>query len=227
MARRIEQAPSWTAHDTALWHTCEIAVDLVRGIVPEPRQEVHAAFPPQLSHHERFWASGPFDLLEERAAGDGSYQHDNGFFFATGRGGLTATAAFVGVQAMGNSRRRRMAEQAAVPRWTPIDAGHLYVSALGLHLHTTHHVRPWAWPSFTSMEMVGPGAVHVLGNSTVGPVSWIIRSDWAELLFVTWAMNHHRRHPQFLNGGWLPPGWLRWASEQNYPVRLSSPVISP
>lgn len=224
--KRQQQVSAWTAHDTALWHTCEIAVDLVRGVVPPPRQEVQTAFPPQLGHDEQFWACGAFELLEQRSAGDGSYMHNSGFFFATGAVGLAATAAFAGARALGNSSRRQAAEQAAVPRWMPVEAGHVYVSALGLHLHTGSSVLPWAWPAFTAMQMVGPGAVHVLGNSDAGPVSWVLRSDWAELAFVTWALAHHRRHPQFLNGGWLPPGWLRWASEQNYPVRLSSPVIS-
>ena len=35
----------------------------------------------------------------------------------------------------------------------------------------------------------------------------MIRSDWAELLFVLWALVRHPRHPQLGNGGWQPPGW--------------------
>lgn len=221
-----QQVITWTPRDTALWHTCEIAVDLVRGVVPEPRQEVRTTFPPRLAADERFWAYGPFELFAQRAPGDGSYVHDGGFFFATGAVGLAATAAFAGARAVGNSNRRRTAEQAATPRWTPIETGNVYVSVLGLHLHTAHSLLPWVWHGFTAMEMVGPGAVHVLGNSDSGPVSWVLRSDWAELVFVTWALAHHRRHPQFLSGGWLPPGWLDWASGQSYPIRLSSPVIS-
>lgn len=225
MARK-DKVATWTARDTALWHTCEIAVDLVHGVVPEPRQEVYTAFPPQLGHDERFWASGAFELLEERAAGDGSYVHNSGFFFATGVVGLTATAAFAGARALGNTQRRAAAAQAAVPSWTPVETGNVYVSPLGMHLHTARSVLPWRWSAFTAMQMVGPGAVHVLWNSDSGPISWVLRSDWSELVFVTWAMTHHRRHPQLLNGGWLPPGWFGWASQQSYPLRLSSPAIS-
>jgi len=59
-------------------------VDLAAGTVPLPRQQVASLFPPQLGYDEQFWAVGPFSLLEQRALGDGSYQHNGGFFYATG-----------------------------------------------------------------------------------------------------------------------------------------------
>ena len=47
-------------------------------------------------------------------------------------------------------------------------------------------------------------------------MSWIIQSDWAELLFVAWAVIRHRRHPQLVTGGWLPPGWVERATQYGY-----------
>lgn len=225
MTKRKSTTAGWTDRDGALWHTCEIAVDLALREVPEPRLQIVSTFPPQLGRGEQYWAAGPYVLLEQRARGDGSYRHDSGFFFATGRGGLTATAAVAAFSARGNSRRRRQAELDAVPRWTSIDGGTLYLSRYGVHMHSDGGVFPWDWQSITAAQMVGPAAVHISGSSTRGPVSWILRSDWAELLFVAWAVARHPRHPQLLTGAWLPPGWLARCAEHSYPTRLNTPAI--
>lgn len=66
---------------------------------------------------------------------------------------------------------------------------------------------PWR-ASVTSATMARPGAVQISGNSEHGPVSWALCSDWAELLFITRALTRHPRHPQLIDGQWLPPGWL-------------------
>jgi len=226
MGRRKPVAPLWADRDTALWHRCEIAVDLAAGTVPLPRQQVASMFPPQLGYDEQFWAVGPFALLEQRALGDGSYQHNGGFFYATGRGGLTATATVAAFRAAGNSSRRRAAEAAAVPRWVQVDQDALYVSRYGIHLQTAHALLPWSWTSFTAAQMVGPGAVHLLGEGANRSVSWVLHSDWAELVFVAWALARHRKHPQLLNGAWLPPGWLQRCAEQAHSTRLTTPALT-
>ncbi|MCF6743429.1 hypothetical protein E9529_03915 [Blastococcus sp. KM273128] len=225
MTKRRSTTPEWTDRDSALWHTCEIAVDLAHGTVPAPRLQVVSIFPPMLASDEQYWAAGPYVLHEERARGDGSYVRDSGFFFATGRGGLTATAAVAALRARGNSNRRKQAQMDAIPRWTPIDAGTLYLSRYGFHLHSSGGVWPWDWPSVTAAQMVGPAAVHIFGASTRGPVSWIVQSDWAELLFVAWAIARHPRHPQLLTGGWLPPGWLARCAGHVHPTRLTTPAL--
>jgi len=157
----------WNAHDTALWHTCEIAVDLAAGRVPQALREVLAPFPPP-APDRAFWASGTFELMDLRAAGDGSYMRNDGFFFATGPLGLALTAAAAVGKAAGNSFQ---------------------------------------------------------GQSEAGPISWILVSDWAELLFVTWALLFHPRHPQLLSGAWLPPGWLDRCAAHAYRTRLASPRL--
>src|SRR4051812_40547372 len=133
MAHDVASSSEWGAHDSALWYTCEIAVDLVNGRVPASTPEVLAPFPPQ-HPDSSFWASGEFSLLDLRAAGDGSYMHNGGFFFATGSIGLAATAITAVGRAAGNRARRKAAEEAAVPRWTVIDAGHLYVAPSGFSM---------------------------------------------------------------------------------------------
>lgn len=225
MSKRNVKTAGWTDRDTALWHTCEIAIDLAQGRVPAPRSQVVSIFPPQLAADEQYWAAGPFALHEQQAFGDGSYLHDSGFFFATGPGGLTTTAAVAAFRAAGNARWRHRAEQAAIPRWTQIDYGTLYLSRYGMHLQSPGGVFPWAWPSISAAQMVGPATVYILGNSVRGPVPWILQSDWAELLFVVWALACHRQHPQLITGTWLPPGWLQRCAEYSHPTRLSSPAL--
>jgi hypothetical protein len=60
--------------------------------------------------------------------------------------------------------------------------------------------------------MAAPAAVQISGEGANGPISWLLSSDWAELIFVSWALARHPRHPQLLSGGWLPPGWANHAA---------------
>ncbi len=106
-----------------------------------------------------------------------------------------------------------------------IDAGTLYVSAYGFYLHVATGLHSWHWNGITMASMVGPGDVQFTGESSRGPISWILRSDWAELVFVTWALAAHPRHPQLLTGAWLPPGGLRRAAGQHR-TRLTTPAIN-
>lgn len=217
---------SWTDHDTALWHACEAAFDLLAGRPPLQHSQVLAPFPEAFAADERFWASGPFELAEMRAHGDGSYMQNTGFFFATGAAGLAATAAVAATRAAGNSARRNAAAAALVPRWTTIDHGVVFVSFYGFYLHTPRGVFRWSFDAVTAGEMVGPRLWHLYGDSDNGPVSWILGSDWAELAFVTWALRKHPRHPQLLEGGWLPPDWLNWCVSQGHGTRLQTPALT-
>lgn len=217
--------PAWTQHDAALWHTCEIASDLAAGRMPTSTREVLAPFPPRLGPGERFWASGGFDLLRLQAAGDGSYMHSSGMFFATGAVGLAATAAFAVGQAAGNRSRREAAAAATVPQWTVVDQGELFVSAFGFYLQS-QGIWPWQWAAVNGAQMVAPRQVELYGDSEGGPVHWIVTSDWAELLFITWALTIHPRHPQLIGGGWLPPGWLQHCATHGYGTRLTSAALT-
>lgn len=226
MKRKPDAAPTWTDYDTALWHTCQIAFDLVRGNSPGPAYRVLAPFPARFAPDERFWCSGGFQLLEQRASGDGSYVHDSSFFFATGAAGIIGTAAFAASRAAGNSARRTAAQAATIPRWTVVDAGQLHLSRLGFYMQSASGIFPWNYAAVSGAQMVGPRTMHFYGESERGQVSWLLVSDWAELSFLTWAITHHPQHPQLHTGGWLPPGWLHWASERGHRTHLSTPVLA-
>ncbi|PPK98165.1 hypothetical protein CLV92_102318 [Kineococcus xinjiangensis] len=222
-----EPARAWSDRDSALWHTCEIAADLAAGAVPQPRLDIATPFPPRFAADERFWAAGPFDLLALRAPEGAPPRGAPRFFLATGAGGLAATAAVALARAAGDARRRAEEERRAAPRWVRVDAGALAVSGCGMYWHTPAALLTWDWGSVTSAEVLEPGAVHLTGEGPAGPGSWILRSDWAELVFVTWALQRHPRHPQLRSGGWLPPGWLSWCATQPYPTRLASAALPP
>jgi hypothetical protein len=190
-----------------LRYTAALASDLLQGRLPVGAASVAAPFPPQYGPDERLWASGPFQLYELRAPGDGSYVEDGSLFFATGGLGLALTAAFYGVRKAGNNRRRREAEEALVPRWMEVAAGTLYLGTHGLYMHSPHGLWPWSWADIEATDMIGPAWMRFTGQGQNGQVTRSIVSEWAELLFVSWVMARRVRHPQLLDGSWWPGGW--------------------
>lgn len=196
----------YSRHDAAIWYTRGIVAAAEAGDVAAlPR--LATSFPPRHAVDEVVVASGRVDVMTWRALGDGSYVHNGGFFFATGAAGLAATALFAGAQAVGNSARRSQAAAAATPRWVHDWSAQLSVSTHGFYFEDATGLHAWDFGSVDSMELVGPAAVSVRGTSTNGPVSWILLTDWAELLLVFWALVRHRQHPQYVSGSWIPPGW--------------------
>ena len=215
----------WSQHDAALWHTCEIAVDLVAGNRPRPAMEVLTPFPLRLGPDERVWASGEFQVADFRAVGDGSYVHNSGFFLGRGIVGLAGSVAFLAGQAAVNKSRRDAAAEAAAPRWVVVDQGLVYLTAYGCYL-ASGGLGTWPYRAISGGEMVGPREFNFYGQTPQGPVNLILVSDWAELAFITWALAVHPRHPQLLGGGWLPPDWLAWCASQGYRTRLPAPALT-
>lgn len=107
-----------------------------------------------------------------------------------------------------------------------IEQGTLFVSRYGWHMFTPS-VASWHWNGMTSASMMGPAAVHVTGETISGTVSWMLQSDWAELVFILWALARHPRHPQLLGHGWLPPGWVEHAKGHNQPLPSALLGIGP
>ncbi|MGH3526281.1 MAG: hypothetical protein ACRDQV_14160 [Pseudonocardiaceae bacterium] len=224
--RSAAEGPGWTTRDEVLSYTTTLAAELGAGGPVGSAWEVTAPFPPTLGEELPLWGSGAFTLHEWRAPGDGSWQPNQTIAFGTGAvgAGLMIGSLLGGV--IGNSRARRAAEAAAIPRWMQTDGGGLYLSHRGFYLHTDRVVA-WDWASVTSATMAKPGAVQISGTSEYGPISWALCSDWAELLFITWALTRHPRHPQLIGGQWLPPGWLDHAHAHHQPAwAVPSPSTS-
>lgn len=216
MARR-----ELNAHDSAIWRTVWFN-DLADRDRLSEAPAVPSVMAPSIGQGERILADGSFTLLEFGAAGDGTYLHKSGGgAFVMGSSGLVAASAagmLAGAagRAMGNSSRRKAAAQAAQPHWRQIDSGGFTVSQFGFYLHTMNGIHVWSWWSITSAELVGPGQVMIVGNSHRGAIRWILQSDWAELVFSMWARNRHPQHPQFVDGRWVPTGWIERVVDSNY-----------
>jgi hypothetical protein len=197
----------WNDADGALWHTIDILAAAVSGRIRE-RQPVLTQFAPQHGPEEIVLAQGVFRLSEFVAAGDGSYQHTTFIAGGTGAFGLAMLAGTAVGSAVGNSKRRAAAAAAAAQRWRQVDEGWLFVSSHGFYLQTRTAFLPWSWHHVDAAQVVERSCTLLQGSSTRGPVSYLVHSPWAELVFVLWATARHRRHPQLLDGSWLPPGWV-------------------
>lgn len=193
--------------DSALRYTATLAHDLLQGRRPTSAATVHAPFPTQFAADEQLWSIGPFRLFDLRAPGDGTYVEDRSWFFATGALGLALSAGVLAGRKMGNDRRRRQAEEALVPRWIEIAAGDLYTGTHGFYMHSPNGLWSWSWLDIQSADVMGPGWLRFTGEGRGGQVNWSLVSDWAELLFLAWAMARHPGHPQLVTGHWWPGVW--------------------
>lgn len=193
-------------HDAAIWHTIDVNIWMDEGRLDE-RPSIGTTFPLRFDSRERALAQGDFTLFTYSSAGDGSYSHNGGFFFATGAAGLALTAVTAAGRAAGNSRRRAQAASDATTTWRPADSGSLVVSSFGFYLIAQQGFHPWVFPAVTTAQMVGPGQLLLSGDSDRGPIQWILASTWAELVFTLWARAIHPQHPQLAQRDWIPPGW--------------------
>ena len=202
----------WTDNDQALLYTVHLVADLLadRPMRPAP---VRTPFPPQYAREEQYLASSNFTLYSYRGLGDGSYMHDSSFFFATGSGGLAATAGFAAARALGNSRRRNQAARDAVARWLPRHTGEVTVSDHGVYFRNLQDFFAWHWGAIDSAEMMGFNQLVIAAPSTAGTMHWMLESLYAELVFALWAKARHPSHSQLVTGDWLPENWLRWATD--------------
>lgn len=203
--------PGWTTHDSCLWRTCEILGAISVGRL-ETIAPISTTFPPQLAAGERMLLAAPFELLECRPLGDGTYVENSSMFLATGRGSLGLMAMFYGAQAFGNAQRRARAAADAVPRLVQTDQGWITVSTHGFYLSTSGGLVRWGWDSVTQADILYSRDFAMTGDSAHGPVAWILRSDAAELAFGLWAVNRHPEHPRWVSHQWLPAGWVDWAT---------------
>ena len=213
---------AWTDADQALLYTCHLASDRLAGRAMRPAP-VHTPFPPQFAAQEQYLAAADFALSIFDAPGDGTYQHNSSFFFATGRAGLAMTAGLAATRAVGNSRRKKQAVQNAIPRWLPRYSGIITVSDHGVYLRTPQDFIPWNWALLQSCEVIGFNQVIVAAPTADGRLAhWLLQSPFAELTFVLWATARYPAHPQLADNSWLPQNWAAWARDQGRPPALEA-----
>lgn len=214
---------SWTEYDDGLLYTLWIVSSLLTG----RGERLECLNPPfAIDYHqgERVFTAAPFQVLAWASPGDGTYLHDSSFLFATGRGGLTVTAAAAAFRAAGNARRRGQAERDAMPRWMPVDQGTVWVSSHGFRIGTMRGLTTWPWSSVDGMQMVNQGDVQIQAQSVDGPINCQIVSPAAELIFALWVLALQVPHPQWMDRGWIPAHWLSWAAAQGKQMPFNDPT---
>ncbi len=157
-------------------------------------------FAPPFGHRERMLAGGAFTLFEYAAAGGKGRRGPGILFLGTSPIGLAVTAGVLAVQGARAVQSRR---EAAQEGWRQIDQGWVTVSDHGFHLQTATGLHTWDWNSILEAQLVAPGELLVTGRGRTREVRWILRTDWAELVFTLWARVRHPRHPQFVDRRWL------------------------
>ncbi len=215
----------WSEHDSAIWHTREIAGEVAAGQALA-RHISATPFPAGLGAGEAVVARARFELRTFRPVGDGGYRHDGGWLLATGRGGLALSAGAALWRSSENRRRREQALSDTVPRWVLDQQGTLWVSTHGFYLQTVGGLFPWPFEAVDSVMLVGPGSLHVQGAGSHGPTSWLLDLVWAELLLLLWARRRHPAHPQVAQGAWIPPGWAQRCSASGYDPERGLPAPS-
>ena len=207
----------WLPADTALWTTCHIVSDTVNGRVPEHR--IETLFP--LASGEIALAAGSLDVESFYALDPVSPDRSSTFVWGSGIVGLALAVTTLATSAS----RRAQADADAVEAWRPLFGGTLFVTDSGFYIQTLKGLFHWAWQLVDLMQVVGLNCVIVQARTTDGPVTWRVSSEWAELVFVLWALNRHPAHPQLRDGSWLPETWLLWATEQGYRPHLDHPQL--
>ncbi len=210
---RQRQVAAWTAHDDAILSTLRIVRSLLSGD-QSATSDVVADFPAQIASDERLLASGAVDVLAFRASGHGTYLH-HGPPLVLGRQ-PAATAVVAAVTVVGNRARRRKAIVDAQPRWVLDTQGAIWVSTAGFYLRAPSGLYPWSWDAVRAACLVEPGAVRVDGEGSDSAVSWVLRTEWAELLLLLWTLARHPAHPQLRDGSWLPSGWRARAEQLGF-----------
>ncbi len=197
----------WSAHESALWWTCNVVRDLTRsGRLPAP---IPVAFAKQLGQDEFVYQWGSYDRSWFGAAGSADYRES--WLVA---GGLSPMGMRMGVLTLGasailNARRRARAEQAATPQWRPEGSGTIYISTHGYYLASANGFHPFASHQVMTASLVQPGVIaYDLAMADGSPQRFAMRTIWAELIFVTWALRHCASHPQLQNLGWLPDEFM-------------------
>jgi hypothetical protein len=222
---RQRQSSAWSRHDAAVLVTVEIVAALVAGDRGRLRP-VAADFPVHLSPDEALLAVGGVDVLSFRSAGDGTYAHQRPVVFTVGRPGTAAALTGAAVSAAGNRVRRRRAAADMQARWLLDDRGWIWVSSAGFYLRTPSGLFPWPWGAVRAVSLLEPGAVRLDGTGESSSVSWVLRTDWAELVLLLWTLARHPSHPQLQDGSWMPAGWLDRARAHGHVNGADSTVTS-
>jgi hypothetical protein len=94
-----------------------------------------------------------------------------------------------------------------------IPEGRVHVSSHGFYLRTRSQLTAFPWSQVRSVTLGERSTIQVAASAMAGyPVTFTLRSPWAELMFGLWCLGWRPQYAWFRLGNWLPPGW-RWHAE--------------
>ncbi|MGW3951327.1 hypothetical protein ACWEKM_10370 [Streptomyces sp. NPDC004752] len=214
------QAPAWSWLDEYLWFTCDIIADLVEGRV---EQRPLVATSARLDPGERALAVGPATRLTWRAIGNGSYSHQSVVAFGSTAFVLGSMAA----SAVGNSARRRAAENDAQPRWVVEGSGEITVTTRKVYFDHQVSFLDLVWDGLDTIDLVAPDLFQTsFRNIRNGRQTTVqLQTPWASLLFVLSAITGFPAHPRLLGRGWLPPDFEQRCNDIGRPCRPAAHLL--
>ena len=214
----------WTPHESALWWTCNYVRDLTR--VDRLPQAVRVPFALQLDQGEFVYQSGTYERSWFGAAGDGSYRSSWLVAGAFSPLGIGLGALTLGASAALNSSRKAQATQNATAMWRPLDSGTIYISTHGYYLENYSGLLPFGYNGHISAGIIGPGQLQFNVMMADGSQQrFAVSTNWAELIFVNWALRHCPNHPQMQNLGWLPREFIERIRYAGFWTKSSLPEL--
>ena len=208
-------AEAWTARDSVLYATCEIFVAAVNGRLKERSIPAHT-FAPQFSLDEQVLAAGEYDLAWWGAVGNGSYERHT--FIAGGSGalGVGLLGATALGSAIGNASRRNQAALDSTGMWRLVERGIVNISDRGVYLQSPVSFRPFAWSHIMQADLAAQTVLQFVVQTSSGVEHLALTSDWAELVFVLWALAVHRNHPRLVTTSWIDPEFFDKCRDHGY-----------
>lgn len=104
-------------------------------------------------------------------------------------------------------------------------SGTAWVSTHALYVRMSSGMAVWRWADLVAAEMVRPAQLSFAFRAAPD-TRHVLVSDWAELVFTTWARAENPRHLQYRTGDWLPVHELRAGHDRTGAADCAGPALS-
>lgn len=214
----------WTERDSVLFASCEILAAATSGQLGSRPVLAHS-FALRFAQDERLLATGAYQLHWWGAVGDGTDASRTTIVGGTGIIGIGLLGATAFGSAAGNANRRARAAADASSQWRPFDAGYLHISDQGFYLQGSSGFRSFCWSHVVEGDLTAETMFAFNAMTTNGTDYFCLTSDWAELVFMLWALAVNRNHPRLINNSWINPAFFEKCQRLGYPT--PRPTLGP
>lgn len=211
---------SWTHRDSVLFASCQIIADLRAGRIASRPQLAHTFTLSLGGDNERLLASGNYLLDWWGRTGNGSYSTSSFIAGGTGALGIGLLAATAISSSSRNSAARSNAAAAATVMWPARRRQHRSHHELRLLPHRRTPRIPLIRMGLDHEgDLDYQGMFRFQANMRTGTTEqFMIRSDWAELIFVCWTLARNQGHPRLQANTWLGPAFIDKCRRHQYSV---------